>query len=56
MLYHPDVFVYFMLLPVTFLVILPGFFATARVVIGFVQTTQVVEQDTIFGQEALNEA
>ncbi|GAB4345457.1 MAG: hypothetical protein Kow0089_22550 [Desulfobulbaceae bacterium] len=43
MLYHPEVFVYLMLLPVTFLVVLPALFGATRTVIGFLRQPEPEE-------------
>ena len=56
MLYHPELFVYLMLLPVICFVVLPTLFSTTRAVIGVAKTTKAPEVEESFSQELLAEA
>ena len=56
MLYHPEVFIYLMLLPVACLVVLPAFFSTVRVVLGAVRNSKASELEESYSQEALAKA
>ena len=56
MFYNPEVFIYLMLLPVVFLLIIPALLTTMRFMIGVLKSYQMAKAEERFEQEIIAEA